>query len=1110
MHLSTPRLRNLLKRFACLIAVVLAIAAPQGAYAKDPDIVVRPGQGSCGNYRGGLRLVVSATPNLGGIEPTTLIAEDTTVHLYGHSEDLRLNGQCDVVSRTPVPFQWRLIYRNPAGGETDATSQLGNSGSLTPTFMASEPGVFFAVLTAKQQSVTARIEVIRRGHGWVSIGPSGLAEGADDYSSVGRINQIAFNPAHPSTVYAAAGRAGVFKSISSGRDWISVTDHKGLAFASTSAVTVSQAGTVFVGLGDIRGNGPIDAEDDEGSLWRSEDGGTTWADASGMGCATSSGRIQTKVNKIWVSRTDTQRVLAATRAGLWRSTDGAHCWEVVPGLDTGEFTDLDVDPRFGFGAGILWVAKKGARPGAGVAFVDRVWDASPTVGTFYSPSDDDVGWAVIARAPSNPLTVYFAIATADGKKAYLIRNHANEAGFPMREIANSSVCEDDQCNYNLALAVHPLDERHVLFGAVRPSHSTNAGADFDGLADNRSAHDDFHALVFPPGNFNEVFAATDGGVYRLTFSGTFYADPGSSWEPRNAYLNNANTGTLTNSPSHSEHVASGMWDSGTLARTAGRRWQLLRRGDGVFTSYDAGSDEVLYFHWNAGFSASTYSFPHRKYLGQPAGFAANPYVPGELWGWRVSPFDNTGGFVWQGANATFTFAPSFVGEWKCADPAPSHDRWLSAVDFTSDGHYFSAGNDGTVYRFTLGRELRQSCDDAKGVENVEVVFRSSGADCVNVSVDPARSDIAYVVAPGSAGENRVVKVSRDNRPDGEGTWTVTPIAANLPADVRLAQTGAAPAMAADPSLPGVIYVGSTRGVFVGTPSGTGTYAWQKELDVPDVYISMIHAHRNLAGYSGVVRLASYGRGIWERRITNPCAPASVCVGQIRHMPCMACRTAAAEVLGLRSAMQASMGVPIPSSLVAGGATPVYLLATPTKAGKPLPYFLAIAPLITKQPSGIALVDLTFVPPQSGPLGIVTDGLLLQWVDEHGRTLGKQAVQPWMLSWRANESNILRVEAFESGPSRLLTRRAVQLTLNDQPQNYETPFEVALAKGTKVQLAWSLSERDGGREAQPVECFLNGRRAKDVTIALSELSQDTVLSCHFEGEEAAPELKGDRK
>lgn len=156
-----------------IVRALLFLLSLTPAWGHDSSILLKPVHGSCGNYRGGLRLVASASPDMGGIAPAALVPVGTVIKLLGISERITLNGVCTVTSRMPVPFRWNLIYRNPGGQETNVPASLEKPNTLTQQFRANNPGVYFAALTAQGQTYSIRVEVIRRGHRLGSTGAHG-------------------------------------------------------------------------------------------------------------------------------------------------------------------------------------------------------------------------------------------------------------------------------------------------------------------------------------------------------------------------------------------------------------------------------------------------------------------------------------------------------------------------------------------------------------------------------------------------------------------------------------------------------------------------------------------------------------------------------------------------------------------------------------------------------------------------------------------------------------------------------------------------------------------------------------------------------------------------
>jgi hypothetical protein len=77
-------------------------------------------------------------------------------------------------------------------------------------------------------------------------------------------------------------------------------------------------------------------------------------------------------------------------------------------------------------------------------------------------------------------------------------------------------------------------------------------------------------------------------------------------------------------------------------------------------------------------------------------------------------------------------------------------------------------------------------------------------------------------------------------------------------------------LGADPVFREVLYIGTDHGLYTGSRGSDGRYSWTLDLTVPDTHISDIVPQRNINGYSGVLRLSTYGRGVWERSAPVDC------------------------------------------------------------------------------------------------------------------------------------------------------------------------------------------------------------------------------------------------
>jgi hypothetical protein len=1026
---------------------------------------------------------------MGGIEPEVLVPVGTTVHLEGISEELRLNGQCQIISRTDVPFTWRVIERAQSGAETDISSKLANPATLTPMFMAENPAIYFVSLSAAGEKAWVRIETVRRGHGWVSIGPSGRA-GGDANTSTGRVNDLAFDPNAPGRLYASTAWRGVFKSNDYGASWIPMMDQKKMPHLGGGAVAVTATGSVFAGLGDIHrttkeGDPPFG--DTSGDLWRSDDLGVTWFDTGGTNCAAGGDQIGALVLRILL--VDASRILVATADGLFRSTDGGVCWQRIPGLEHGMFSDISLSRD----TESMWVGLPGARPNAGVALVTSIWAPSPVVGGFYAPTDDPVNWVVLARAPSNHDVVYLAITRqdSDGEWADIVRTITHPNGTVELAAKGTVSCVND-CTLHSAITVDPSDDRHVLYAEVRPHHSTNGASGFDGLSNNRSSHDDFHALVYPPGDASQAFAATDGGVYRLGSGGTTLKNANDDWEPRTYDLTITQAPTLAQSPATPGLVALGAWDNGSQQRWSGRVWSVMYLNDGSWVAYDGSPDNNVYLNKNAGESGAFIKWPSDDEVSEAEGFEVNPYNPGELWGQRVAGKPDTGAYFWGSG-----------GGWRCGDPQPTHDRWVDQVEFTPDGHYFVAASDGSIWRFTLGgAQLVETCGSNTPLADSKMIYRENivEGNLLGVSVDPFNLSNAY--AASAKGANKVVYISLD-----ANGYTWQKIGGKLPSKDGTHTVSLTSAIAADPKLQGVVYVGSRRGLWAGTPDATGVYRWRIEGDVPDTKVYMITPDRNQSGYTGAVRLATYGAGIWERRLSPPCLPA-VCIGSVRVIPpCIPCIAShyagpgpspAPDAWKMEASTDLIVQAPLSKRLRVGDFSRRYVKIVPTFHGDPLPdYFLSRIASFGKQANDMALFELAYLPPARGPDLLKSDGLLLVQVDAQGRPTGPADRVALKHVWRRPGVPILRVESYIFGPLEAPSAEQVQLVTKGSEKRRakggraisKTPIELPLRPGEFAEVRWV-----NGVHTKDRECYLNGARIGARPILTLRIKEDSVLRC----------------
>jgi len=442
------------------------------------------------------------------------------------------------------------------------------------------------------------------------------------------IGSIAVDPNDPTgrTIYVGTGEAnasgdseaglGLYKSTDDGSHWsrvpgsFAVTNNRAIAWV---AIEPGDRGHILLGTrSGVRGIGSnatstatVAAESPPVGVYASTDGGATFA-------LTQAGSI----NEVQFDPGDPNTVYAAqANVGLVRSTAGgaAGSWQPIFALNRTRFTFSPV--RLGNGKTRIYLADSSG--GGQGAQVYRTDDAGQPAAAL--TASGNAAWTRL----SNP---------AEGTPGFAVYNYCN------------TPLVGSQCVYDM-FVVSPADRPDMVVvgglmhyeelkpyaapGGMRGNGravlmSMDAGAtwtDVTGDVGGESMHPDQHAAAFVPGNPDQFFVGSDGGVIRT--SGT-WADASSQCDSRglsaafladchrwleqvptelrvmNAGLATLQMTSISVSPFRPDSSAlAGTQDNGTLSFSGSQRWFLPLTGDGGDSGFDA-ADPNLNFHTYTG------------------------------------------------------------------------------------------------------------------------------------------------------------------------------------------------------------------------------------------------------------------------------------------------------------------------------------------------------------------------------------------------------------------------------------------------------------------------------------------------------------------------------
>jgi photosystem II stability/assembly factor-like uncharacterized protein len=771
-------------------------------------------------------------------------------------------------------------YRRPQAPRTAGLSAV----ALVMALVTALPGALLLAAPAQAQGIAAAAQVPFPPGGVGSQGPVPPSAYAQlNWRLVGPFRggwatMAAGVAGRPDTFYFSAAGGGVWKTTDAGRTWRPVGNDLPPAIGAL-AVAPSAPDTLYMGTGQVAPR--YDVASGHG-VFKSTDGGRTWRP---LGLAATH-----NIGRIWVDPRNADVVVVAAlghlfgpnpQRGIYRSTDGGKTWVHVLAIndDTG-VVDLAADPA---NPRLLYAAAWQVRD---FPWLDYFEPLSGPGSAIYRSTDGGATWTRLAGNgwPTGPLgRIGLAVAhTPQGTRIYATVASDSEGGVWRSDDGGDHwrrVNTDQDTFGNWYFSRLTVDPRNpdIVYSAGQSIRRSSDGGRTWTIIKGAPGGDDYHFLWINPDHPDHWITASDQGAVVTVDDGKTW----SSWY-------NQPTGQFYHVAADNRFpywIYSGQQDSGTIGAASRsdygsltfRDWHPVGGDERDYMLPDPDDPNLVFgsgmggrvsrFDAATGQVANVSPWPINSYAGRPTAVkyrygwvtpiaftATKPHAL--LYGAQVLFQSTDQGDHWQVISPDLTGTqPHAAG---CNGQVAGEQARACGFGVISTIAP-SPESAGLIWVGTDSGLIQLTRDDGQHWQNVTPPLLRPWEKVSAIDASPLDPATAYAAVDAHRQDDFHPHILRTH--DYGRTWTE--VDTGLPADQDV------PVVRADTVRGGLLYAGTSEGVYVSLDDGNH---WQSlRLNLPRARVNdlLVHGDDLIAG--------TQGRAIWVLDDVTPLRQLSAAV-----------------------------------------------------------------------------------------------------------------------------------------------------------------------------------------------------------------------------------------